>query len=125
WGIFDALTRLPFSPGVRHTFTLFESLANTKAEHHLEFTCTQSFRLGSEEVRLHRFQQWGRGVLPTDYWVDDERRVWLRIDCNRCLIHADLSDHLVQPPTWPSAPIRRPAPSQRSSLTIQSQRPNI
>lgn len=125
WGIFDALTRLPFSPGVRHTFTLFESLAKTKAEQHLEFTGTQSFRLGSEEVRLHRFQQWGRGVLPTDYWVDDERRVWLRIDCNRCLIHSDLSDHLVQPPTWPSAPIRRPAPSQRSSLTIQSQRPNI
>jgi hypothetical protein len=74
WCLFDALQRLPNNTSPV-AFDMLEELDLLKPEQRLSFRQTIEVELGGRHVRLHGFEQVGRGILPYTYWLDDHRRL--------------------------------------------------
>ena len=74
WSLFDAVQRLPFDSKTIE-FTLLEELELPKPEQKLSAGQTAEVELGGRMVKLHSFEQIGRGILPITYWLDDQHRL--------------------------------------------------
>lgn len=73
WALLDAIQRMPrkvgFSTG---NFTLFDHFDQMKPEQEIRFWKTTDVefpRFG--KIRMHAFEQIGRGILPIFYWLDE------------------------------------------------------
>ena len=74
WSLFDAVQRLPFDSKTIE-FTLLEELELVKPDQKLSTGATAEVELGGRMVKLHSFEQIGRGILPITYWLDDNHRL--------------------------------------------------
>ena len=72
WSLFDAVQRLPFDSQT-HEFTMLEELELLKPEQKLSAGQTAEVALGGRMMKLHSFEQIGRGILPITYWLDDQQ----------------------------------------------------
>lgn len=77
WCLFEAVQRMPFRAGGSLTFAVLEGLSVLKADHRLWYRGRQDVTWGPERLRLHRFDQVGRGVYPYEYWLDEAHRLLL------------------------------------------------
>ena len=77
WLLFAVLPRLPFAAGPALDFDLFEEGELHKPEQKLAYAGEQTVELGGRKVGLQVFEQFGRGVLPTRWWLDAQHRVVL------------------------------------------------
>jgi len=75
WSLFDAVQRLPVAPQEPLRFDMFEELDLFKPNQRLLFRQTQTVELGRQQLRLHRFEQFGDGILPYTYWLDNQHRL--------------------------------------------------
>jgi len=101
WALLDAVQRLPRDPSLALGFTLIDHFDQAKPDQELHYRGAQSVQLGARQVRreqvvqldkgrvfrptlveeggqpvrLHRFTQVGRGIVPWVYWVTDAGRV--------------------------------------------------
>ena len=75
WSLFDAVQRLPVEPHEPLRFDMFEELDLYKPNQRLMFRQTQTVALGGQTLRLHRFEQFGDGILPYTYWLDEQHRL--------------------------------------------------
>lgn len=90
WCLFEAVQRLEFdgdAPDLE--FSLLEGLSLPKAAQRLSYRGRQRVTLGPEAVSLHCFQQLGRGVLPTEYWLDERHRLVAVTSMNKAYILQD------------------------------------
>lgn len=74
WCLFDAVQRMPFVPEAI-CFDLLEDLALPKRNHSLQYRETLVTDLAGGPAPVHRFEQTGEGILPTNYWLDDDHRL--------------------------------------------------
>jgi hypothetical protein len=74
WSLFDVVQRLPFDSKTIE-FTLLDELALVKPDQKLSAGQTAEVELGGRMVKLHSFEQIGRGILPITYWLDDQHRL--------------------------------------------------
>ena len=74
WSLFDAVQRLPFDSKTIE-FTVLEELELLRPEQRLSPGATAEVELGGRMVKLHSFEQIGRGILPITYWLDDSHRL--------------------------------------------------
>lgn len=90
WCLFEAVQRLGFDGDARDLeFSLLEGLSLPKAGQRLSYRGRQRVTLGPEAVPLHCFQQLGRGVLPTEYWLDERHRLVAVTSMNKAYILQD------------------------------------
>jgi len=75
WALFEAMGRLPRGPFSPLEFTMLDHFDQVKRGQTLAFRKSLSTKLGNRDVRLHAFDQLGRGIVPWVYWVDDAGRL--------------------------------------------------
>ena len=75
WALFEAVGRLPRGPFAPLEFTMLDHFDQVKRGQTLAFRKSLSIKLGDRDVRLHAFDQLGRGIVPWVYWVDDSGRL--------------------------------------------------
>jgi len=79
WSLFDAVQRLSGEETKPLEFALLEDLDLLKEGQRLSYWKTMDFELGGRTLRLHGYQQIGNGILPYQYWVDDQHRLLFAI----------------------------------------------
>ena len=114
WGLWEAVRHLPREKGFAVRFDCLEHLRKFKPGHSLRFLDSTEPTIAGRRIRLHRFLQQGRGILPTEYFVDDEDGLLLVIDANRAAVAAALRPARVlgqvkRPRVKPVAASARPA----------------
>ena len=77
WLLFAVLTRLPFAAGTALEFDLFEEGELHKLEQKLAYAGAHAVEISGKKIALHAFEQFGRGLLPTRWWLDAQHRVLL------------------------------------------------
>lgn len=79
WSLFDAIQRLPGRKTEPLEFALLEDLDLLKKGQKLSYWKTAEAQIGGKPIRLIGYQQIGRGILPYQYWVDDQHRLLIAI----------------------------------------------
>lgn len=85
WSLFEAVQRLPFDAGELR-FDMLEELELLKPEHRLFPGAGAEVEIGGRMVRLHSFEQLGRGILPMTYWLDDQHRLIVAVNQRRAYL---------------------------------------
>ena len=81
WSLFSTIGHLPFDNSRQYEFDLLEGLRRFRKTNRL-------FYKGKSD--LHRFQQIGAGILPYDYWLNDNHQLLMVITGNRAYIPVEL-----------------------------------
>ena len=89
WCLFEAVGRLPFGKSAPLKFDLLEGLSLLKRDHRLAYAGQVETRWAERQVRLHKFHHFGRGLLPYEYWLDDQHRLLLVVTGPRAYILDD------------------------------------
>lgn len=87
WSLFDALQRLPKALVAPMTFDLIEEMDLFKPNQRLVQGHTQQVIVGGQAIILHGFKQIGEGILPLDYWLDDQGRLLVAVSGMRAYIY--------------------------------------
>ena len=87
WSLFDAVQRLPGKATKPLSFTMLEEMDLVKPGQRLTFREARDFKVGDATLHLRGYQQIGRGVLPWQYWVDDQGRLLFAFSGVRAYIH--------------------------------------
>ena len=77
WLLFAVLPRLPFAAGTTLECDLFAEGELHKPEQNFVYAGEHAVELNGKQIALHVFEQFGRGVLPTRWWLDAQHRVLL------------------------------------------------
>lgn len=86
WGLFEAVQRLAFHENSSLKFKLSEGMWLSKFGQRMFYRGTYPMKTGETSVPLHCFAQLGRGILPTEYWLDDRHRLLAVISMNKAYI---------------------------------------
>lgn len=87
WCLFDGLQRMAFDAKELPSFSMLEELSLLKGRQQLGIGETAEVTLPSGTVRMRSITQTGPGLLPYDYWLDDQHRLLLAIGGLRAFIH--------------------------------------
>lgn len=85
WSLFDAVQRLPFDSKTIE-FTMIEELELLRPEQRLSPAATADVEVGGRLMKLHSFEQTGRGILPITYWLDDQHRLIVAVGGRRAYL---------------------------------------
>lgn len=86
WCLFELVQRLKFNESIDLAFDLLDGLSIAKQNQRLKYRGAETAKLGDRQARLHCFSQIGRGILPTEYWLDDNHRLLLVCSMNKAYI---------------------------------------
>ena len=75
WCLCEAVQRMPWKDATHFRMDILKEMALLQRDHHLVYDGKKRFVIGGKAMDLHHFQQWGRGMLPFDYWLDEEHRL--------------------------------------------------
>jgi len=96
WALFAALQQMPFSPSAMPPFDLLEGLSLWRPAHRIAYRGTYPWKGGGVEGPLHWFQQWGRGTLPYEYWLDSNHRLLVVTTLSRAYILDGRAEELLR-----------------------------
>jgi hypothetical protein len=85
WSLFEALQRMDIKRGLEESFNTMEGLSVYKLGQTLKYRGIYPFK----NKTLHWFTQIGQGVLPYDYYVDENHRLVLVTSGSRAYILDD------------------------------------
>lgn len=86
WALFDVLQRLPLGNTRRLSFAMLEELDFLRPNQRLLPREPIEIELGDQRFRWQRFEQFGDGVLPWTYCLDDQQRVVLAFTVMRAYL---------------------------------------
>lgn len=89
WCLFEAVQRLPFAEGTALTFDVLEGLSLLKRGQRLAYRGEAPVPIGDSMLPMHRFSQIGHGILPYEYWLDEQHRLQFVITHSRAYILDD------------------------------------
>lgn len=90
WGLFSLVQELPYlQEGSKREFHLLEGLSLLKEDHRLSFQGVHDVKIGDQEIPLNLFEQIGRGVLPYEYWLNDQHRLLMAVTMSRIYLLDD------------------------------------
>ncbi len=95
WGIFEAVQRLKFNKESSLDFNMLEGLSVLKEGQRLSYRGVYPMRIGGQDVRLHCFHQLGRGILPYEYWLDDNHRLLAATSMNKAYILDERAEKMI------------------------------
>ena len=76
------------------SFNLLEGMSRTKTDHRLSYGGVHAVNIGVEGSRLHRFIQFGSGILPYEYWIDACHRLLIVTSMNKAYILDDRAEDI-------------------------------
>ena len=82
WCLFEAIQRLAFDKRTSLSFDLLEGLSLSKTGHRLFYRGVYPTTF----LQLHCFVQLGSGILPYEYWLDENHRLLMAISMNKAYI---------------------------------------
>jgi hypothetical protein len=77
WSLFAVIPALPFEAGAPLEFDLLEDLELLKPGQRLAYVGRHDVEVAGRAMKLHVFEQTGRGVMPWRWWLDDSHRIVL------------------------------------------------
>jgi hypothetical protein len=86
WCLFEAVQRLEFDEKSSLDFNMLEGLSLVKKRQRLMYRGVYPMKLSGRELVLHRFDQIGEGILPYEYWLDDNHRLLAAISMHKAYI---------------------------------------
>jgi len=86
WCLFEAVQRLEFGRKKILEFDFLEGLTVFKAGQKLSYRGQFPVNWNKKPVLLHRFEQFGTGVWPYEYWLDQQHRLVLVVTGPRAYI---------------------------------------
>ncbi len=97
WSVFDAVQRLPFANSKPLEFALLEDLDLLKEGHRLSRWKDRAAVLSGKEIAVHGFQHIGAGILPYQYWLDEQHRLVVALSGIRAyIVDADAKNRFDQ-----------------------------
>jgi len=96
WCLFEAVQRLSPDRRTSLRFDLLEGMSLVKLKHTLSYRGVHPISINNEETSLHRFVQFGSGILPTDYWLDPDHRLLIVTSMNKAYILDDRAETLFE-----------------------------
>ena len=93
WCLFEAVQRLSPDMQTSLSFDLLEGMGLRKSNHRLSYGGLIPTSLGAGETPLHRFVQFGSGILPTEYWLDTRHRLFVVTSMNKAYILDDRAEN--------------------------------
>lgn len=76
FAMFEIVRTLPFDPDKVFEFHSLEaSELNLKHDHKLVYVGTEELEIDGRRVKLHKFEETGRGIRPVYYWVSAGREL--------------------------------------------------
>jgi hypothetical protein len=91
WCLFEAVQRLPFKSQPPVIFNMLEGLSLLRRAHQLRYRGVESSTPG-DGMTLHRFYQLGDGILPYEYWLDEQHRLVMVVTHNRAYVLDDKAE---------------------------------
>ena len=89
WSLFEAVQRKPSADDCPTDFSLFDDLDMLKAGQRLVCRGETAIQFGNGDVPVVQYDQIGRGLLPTRYYVDPSGRL--------LLAHTELRAYILDP----------------------------
>ena len=89
WCLFEAVHRMSLDTQTSLSFDLLEGMSLRKSNHRLSYGGPAQLNTGAGDVPLHRFIQFGNGILPTEYWLDTHHRLLIVTSMNKAYILDD------------------------------------
>ena len=86
WCLFEAVQRLEISKETFFTFDMLEGLSILKKDQHLSYRGLNPTKIGNENIPLHCFVHLGNGILPCEYWLNDQHRLLVVTSMNKAYI---------------------------------------
>ena len=86
WCLFEAVQRLEFNRQTSLNFDMLEGLSLLKKDQHLSYRGLFPTKIGAEKIPLRCFVQLGRGILPCEYWLNEQHRLLLVTSMNKAYI---------------------------------------
>ncbi|MBN2129178.1 MAG: hypothetical protein JW741_06760 [Sedimentisphaerales bacterium] len=96
WSLFEAIQRLDVGAGRKWEVNLLEGLSVLKPDQEISYRGLSQEKLGDQTVSLHCFQQLGQGALPTEYWLDRDRRLLAVVSMNKAYILDDQAEDAIE-----------------------------
>ncbi len=94
--LFEAVQRLDFGKTTLPPFSILEGMSLFKTDQHLSCRGGCDFTIGGKTMRLHRFFQLGGGILPYEYYLDDNHRLLIVVTAARAYIMDEKADAVVR-----------------------------
>ncbi len=79
WSLFDAVQRMPRREAPPREFAMLQECDLLKPAQQITYRGAGEHTLGGNTVGLHHWQQVGRGILPYNYYTDDQGRLLLAL----------------------------------------------
>ncbi|MHC4104179.1 MAG: hypothetical protein ACYSR9_04510 [Planctomycetota bacterium] len=92
WCLFEAVQRLEFNRQTSLNFDMLEGLSLLKKDQHLSYRGLFPTKIGAENVPLHCIVQLGNGILPCEYWLNDQHRLLVVTSMNKAYIFDEKAD---------------------------------
>lgn len=86
WTLFEAIQRMPAKPGFEATFNVLEGLSVLRPEHRIIYKELVTHQWGGEQVKLHYYRQFGQGMLPYEYYLDERHRLVMVVSGYRAYV---------------------------------------
>ena len=94
WGLFEVIQRLEYKKEVKLAFGLLDGLSVLKEGQILVYSGNLAKAPGEGMIR-HCFVQTGRGILPSEYWVDEKHRLQVVCSMNKAYILDDNAEKTI------------------------------
>ena len=75
WCLLEAVQRMPYTDAAPIRMDVLKEMDLLQTDHRMVYKGLDSVALQGTDMPLHHFQQWGRGMLPYDYWLDQHHRL--------------------------------------------------
>lgn len=75
WCLLEAVQRMGYTDSARMTMEVLKEMDLLQSGHGIAYKGRNTVTMGGAPMVLHHFQQWGRGMLPYDYWLDEHHRL--------------------------------------------------
>lgn len=96
WCLFEAVQRMKFDKETSLSFDILEGLSLLKQGQQLSYRGAYPMNLSSNGVSLHRFDQLGDGILPCEYWLDNNHRLLVVTSMNKAYILDDQAEKTIR-----------------------------
>jgi len=96
WSLLDAVQRLDGRKTKPLTFAMLDEMDLLKVEQELSFRAEKGMSFGGKKVKLTGYHQIGRGVLPWQYWVDEQGRLLFAFSGVRAWIYDSRASEVLE-----------------------------
>lgn len=96
WCLFEAVQRLKIGKKTVLGFDMLEGQSLLKKDQRLSYRGLSGTKIGGEVISLHCFVQLGNGILPCEYWLDENHRLLMVTSMNKAYILDDKAEKAIR-----------------------------